>query len=222
MSSPVLLQNAASLRSRVGFLGAGALLAWAALALQLSGVFSFDALHPAMLAGCVSHHLPGGTAPDGTPLDGPDGVTDGITLRRGAETVKVVRGAFVEANDGTRYTLIGLDPAARLVVVHNRRLGLLSLPVAGYTLDVKKLHTGGRTVLIVVSAVVGAVGGAIAGAAIGGAASNGSYVSNALVGGCLGGFAAGGGIGAGTTIVATRDRSYVLAPHEWQIDEGAR
>lgn len=222
LSPQVLLQNAASLRSRVGLLGAAALLAWFALALQLTGVLSFDALHPAMLAGCAPRPIAFGTTLAGTPLDGPVGVTQGITLRRGEETVRVPRGAQVQADNGRRYSLVGLDRQARLVVLHDRRVGLLSMPVEGYTLDVKKLRTGGRTALIVVSSVFGAVGGALAGAGIGAASSNSSNSTTALFTGCLAGLATGGVLGAGTTVAATMDRSYVLAPGEWQIDEGQR
>jgi hypothetical protein len=217
----VLLQNAASPRSPVGPLGAAALLAWVALALQLTGIFSFDALHPASLAGCASHAIPTGTTPDGKVIDGPFGVTLGIKLRRGDQTVFVGRGAQVQADDGRRYTLVGLDPQARLVVVHDRRQGLLSLPLSGYTLDVKKLRRG-RTAMIVVSSVAGAVGGAVAGLAIGVASSNSANSTGPAFGGCIIGLVSGGALGAGTTVAATIDRSYVLAPNEWQVDESRR
>jgi hypothetical protein len=99
---------------------------------------------------------------------------------------------------------------------------LLSLPLTGYTLDVKKLRRG-RTAMIVASAVVGAVGGAIAGAVIGSnQASNSAASAGPMVNGCFIGILTGGAIGAGTTVAATLDRRYVLAPSEWQIDEGAR
>lgn len=221
MSPQVLLQNAASLRSQVGLLGAAALLAWAALALQLTGIFSFDALHPAMLAGCAPYPIPTGTTPDGQVIDRPYGVTLGILLRRGDETVFVKRGAQVQADDGRRYTLVGLDPQARLVVVYDRRHGLLSLPLSGYTLDVKKVGRG-RGAMIAVSAVVGAAGGAVGGLAIGVASSSSSNPTGPAFGGCMIGLLAGGALGAGTTFAATIDRSYELSPSEWQVDESRR
>jgi hypothetical protein len=196
-------------------------LAWAALALQLTGVFSFDALHPATLVGCAPYTIPPGTTPDGKVIDGPFGVTLGMQLRRGDETVFVKRGAQVQADDGRRYTLVGLDPRARLVVVYDRRQGLLSLPLSGYTLDVKKL-TRGRGAMIAVSAVAGAVGGAVAGGAIGAATSSSSNAFGPVVGGCMIGLLAGGALGAGTSVAATIDRSYVLSPTEWQVDESRR
>lgn len=221
LSPQVLLQNAASLRSKVGLLGALAVLAWAALALQLTGVFSFDALHPAVLAGCASYPIPTGTTPDGQVIDGPFGVTLGIQLRRGDQTVFVKRGAQVQADDGRRYTLVGLDPQARLLVLHDRRQGLLSLPLSGYTLDVKKLRRG-RSAMVVASAVVGAAGGAVGGLAIGAASSSGPNSVGPAFGGCMIGLLAGGALGAGTTFAATIDRSYVLSPSEWQVDESRR
>jgi len=217
----VLLQNAAPLRSQLGLLGIAAVLSWVALALQLTGVFSFEALHPALLAGCAPRPLPLGTTPAGAPMDGPFGVTQGITLRRAEQTVLVPRGALVEADDGRRYTLVGLDPQSRRLVLHDRRAGLLSLPVTGYTLDVKKLRRG-RTAMIVAGAVVGAVGGAIAGGAIGAASSSSSNPSGPVLGGCTIGLLAGAAVGAGTTVAATLDKHYLLGPGGWQIDEGPR
>lgn len=201
------------------------MLAWLALALQLTGVFSFDALHPAMLAGCAPRVLSMRTSAHSGAFVAPVGVTEGITLRRANETLRLPRGTLVEASSQP-YQIVGLDRQARVLVLHDRRLGLQGLPITGYTLGVKRMRKGGRIGAVVASGVAGAVGGLVAGLAVGVSASsnsNGGSGTNAgaAFGGCLIGLVAGGALGAGTTIAATADTRYVLAPSQWQIDEGA-
>lgn len=205
---------------RVRLLGIGALLAWAALALQLGGVMSFDALHPGLLAGCATRPPPGSsTMPPGSP-GAFAGVTERVTLRRNQQKVVLERGDHVTSY-GAAYTLVGLDRQARVLMLEHPRLGLYTLSLSGHTLTVKKMRTGARITTIVASNVLGVVGGALAGTAIGASVSSGSTSGGTMAGGCLLGMATGAALATGTSVVATREDQYRLGPTEWRVDEAA-